>query len=326
MTLVFRPTGHFWKSRIIVPIICLLAVLVVAPSLFSLDNKGTFLWGRCAIGLIVLSLMFALIFIRNGVLLAFRYVLRVDENAISGRTGGKGEFKVLWSDVMAAWIANTGPYNEPYLFLRTLQDAFSIPLGLFDKDEVWKVVQSYVDPSALEEEAQKKLPEYQEWMSLSENLTKEVQTRTLNVTDRKNTIVIGWVGLIFSLAIAIGVLWESRPVLSLFFIPFIVLSGGILLTSGSVEMDIEGVTRVNHLGKYRIDWNEVRQVETNPDSTHIVLYGENKQLVIPGPNSWSGPDREKMLNWLMVQTSQRQINLKWSQLTEFKLSKNVKVG
>lgn len=324
MKITLRPTKRYWLLRVIIPLLCVLVVSIGAAGLLSVNSESD-LWARGMLVLIGISLMLGILLVRNGILLAFRYVLHMDENGIRGKVGGEEQFEVLWSEVVAAWVSNRGLDRRPHLLLGTHKGVLAVSLALFDEDRVWEGVQSYADSEALQEETLKRMPAYEDWETSYEKLKSELTVRPLRATDRMNS-PMSWVGLVFSAVIVALALFQGKLITALMLVPLLVLGMTQVLFSGAVEMDAEAVTRTNRLGRYRMEWEEIEWVETTVRGTPMVFRGDTKQLVIPGPRLWTGTDREEMGKWLQVQLAEHQIEVRRLAWADFKWSRNTRQG
>jgi hypothetical protein len=323
MRLTFRPTRRYWLLRVVIRFLFYLAVSIGVTGLLAIDTISNIGIQFAVSSLIWLIL--AVLFVRNAALLAFHSVLYIDENGISGRIGKMTQFEVAWSTIIATWMDNRVPSNQFYLFLGTPEGVVSVPLALFDKNHVWEIVQSRVNPDALREEAHKKLPGYEDWMTLGKKLEKEIAVRPLCVTDNRVNAAFGWVILVFFTIMAVRSFLEGELILTFLFGILAAMGIALALSAGSLEMDIEAVTRIHRFGRYRMEWREIKWIEINPQNTCIVLHGDDKRLVIPGPKVWAGSDQEQMRHWFRVQIIRRQIDDKWSYWAQFKWSRNVRL-
>lgn len=322
MKITLRPTKRYWLLKVVIPLLCVLVVSIGASGLLSVNSESD-LWARCLLVLMGISLVLGILFVRNGVLLAFRYVLHMDENGMRGRDGGKEQFEVLWSEVVAAWVSNIGTDRQPHLLLGTHNGVLVVNLVPFDEDRVWAAVQSYADSETLREESLKRMLAHEDWETSYEELKGELVVRPLRVTDRMNAVT-GWVGLIFSAVIVVLAFFQGKLIIAFLFVPLLVLGTTKVLFSGAVEMDAEAVTRTNRLGRYRMEWEEIEWVETTVRGTPMVFRGDAKQLVIPGPRLWTGTDREEIGEWLQMQLAEYQIEVRRLAWVDFKWSRNTR--
>ena len=109
------------------------------------------------------------------------------------------------------------------------------------------------------------------------------------------------------------------------FLIFVLLGIYLLLSSGSVEMDEEGITYRTYLAQYRIVWSEVKHIEIDRQGSNIVFCGDNKRLAALGPMFWSGSDKKLMLRLLDTQVRKGGIEIRQTEKAPYRFSKNTKV-
>ena len=86
----------------------------------------------------------------------------------------------------------------------------------------------------------------------------------------------------------------------------------------------EQVQRATMLGRWSITWDEVRWIEIDWFESVIVLVGENRQLVLPGPGIWSAAGKKETMAMLLTQAGQRCLPLRRSPLAFLKVSHNTR--
>jgi hypothetical protein len=99
----------------------------------------------------------------------------------------------------------------------------------------------------------------------------------------------------------------------------------LVLLSGSVDMNGQSVTLVSPLGHYRIQWDEVTQIESGRFSDWLIFYGNDKRLAFMGPIMWSKSSREQALRFVQAQVQQRKIAFKQIRSALPKFSKNTRI-
>ena len=303
---LFRTTTRYWAREVLLPL------LLLASFVLYLVLVGQFLLG-------VLCGGFSLIFIRMGIRL-WRYRLEMDSELIVW-WAGRQEHQVLWSDVMTASISGT---TEPSvdLFLGTKRGTTVINIQHLDHRAIWRLVQSYVNPRALEGDAYKETEDYKEWLASRERLVNEVTT-PLRASPGWLVMVMGWP---YAMILSLVAVWmwhagEAKWVA----IGFLVVAGVstfIFLFTGPVEMDSEAVTLMTRWGHYRIRWDEVRRVEAGTDGS-LVLYGDDKWLSLV-PGLWASKGRRKIVELLLAQIQLRQIEVRRVR-TSLKMFRNTRV-
>ena len=158
-------------------------------------------------------------------------------------------------------------------------------------------------------------------------------TKTTLFVKHTSVIVLGWICIIFFLFGAL-MSWRAGQgkmsvvghvsVVGLFLL-FVFLGIYLLLSSGSLEMDDQGITCRSYLAQYRISWSEVKHIEIDRQGSNIVFCGENKQLAALGPMFWSGDDKLRMLRLLDAQVRKGGIEIRQTEKAHYRFSKNTKV-
>jgi hypothetical protein len=72
------------------------------------------------------------------------------------------------------------------------------------------------------------------------------------------------------------------------FLGFVIVGFVILALSGNFEVDGESITHQCLVGRFRMLWRDVRQMEQGPGV--LLLLGDKSRFVVP-LGAWSGPDR-----------------------------------
>ncbi len=110
---------------------------------------------------------------------------------------------------------------------------------------------------------------------------------------------------------------------SLFFWVFILMCLYMLISSGTVELDKDGIGNRNLTGHYRMFWQEVQHMEYGPGA--LVLKGEGKRLVLPSITYWSGSDKRAALEFFDRKITELALTISPCDLADYKVHKNVKV-
>jgi hypothetical protein len=100
---------------------------------------------------------------------------------------------------------------------------------------------------------------------------------------------------------------------------------GLILASGSNEMNKDFIAYVTPISLYRIGWGEVTEVEIDPLGGSLVFRGRNKVLSALGPSYWSGKDKEQMLRLFSAQIGNRDIVVKETLKVIWPPNKNTKI-
>jgi hypothetical protein len=313
----YRPRPLIWLRDVLVPLFVyslMLAVLKqLAPSNFPL------------VALIFIA--GCLLIVRNTVIPALRNRLQIDNHGLSGRSF-RGVFEIPWSDVLAAWTAGDR-VSSTILVLGTSQAVYEIPLKWLEAEQIWHEVRLHLPADIVTPAAQEKLKtivtEYQE---NSQAQLLEKLPAPLRVGYGRGIKSFGWLGVVFFSSFAL-LSWQSGQIGSaLCLLVFVILNFAfLLLTNQYLVMDLEGVSDLSILGHYRINWDEVTHIQTDPAGTGLIFHGSQKRVVVSGPAYWSGPDKEKMYQLLAAEIRTRNIEVKLDRWLSFKVifSRNARV-
>jgi hypothetical protein len=130
--------------------------------------------------------------------------------------------------------------------------------------------------------------------------------------------------LIFGLAavwvVYLGGIWTS----SVFFAGFL-LGLYLILGTGTIELDEQGITEHTLLGSYRIGWNEITHLEVDKTYSTLVFAGVSKRLVLTGTSSWNGKDKIDALSFLSTQLKERSIEVRKSVKASYRFNKNSRI-
>ena len=145
----------------------------------------------------------------------------------------------------------------------------------------------------------------------------------LNVSTWK-VQAVGWgCGALFSFCAIMS--WLSgQGNVSPCFIPFILLSGLILLLTGPIRASPETLGIITPLGQFEMAWHEVERIEHGQSS--IVFFSGERRISIPTPNWWAGPDKQKLLTAIDLVVREREIEIKQTFRADFLFPKRTKVG
>lgn len=307
MKQVFRTTAKYW------------AMQEGAGVFISLVGASFFLWCRIY-WLVIISLAMGVSQLKDVFRLCENFIV-IDEKEITS-TNKKESVCVAWRDVIAAQFAR-GARASKYLLLWTSEQEYSIPIHQFDYQCVMQLVESYLSPAALEENAVHAYPPYKQAIAAKmEQLA--TLNRELKVRDHWLIKTIGW-GLLLFCVPAIGLFLTLEVLLSLLPIAFAILGALIVMNTGSLTLDRERLMRKTLLGRYQMRWDEVKWIEHHEQETAWLLCGENKQMAILPPTWCLGEDRELYASLLQAEIFERGIPLKRTPKVLWKWSKNTKI-
>ena len=83
------------------------------------------------------------------------------------------------------------------------------------------------------------------------------------------------------------------------FLLFAALGVVVLLTTGTLHVDDEQIVYRTPLGRYRITWDEVIDMERDEQGTSLVFHGKDKRLVVIDPSYWTRKNRAAMYNLIV---------------------------
>ncbi len=292
---IYRATLEAWVGKLALP----LAFFVVL-TFTAVEQAGLEPWIG-GLGLLLVLWLFGVQYLAP----MLRNWLQVDERRLEGSLNGR-RFSFYWTEVLAAWIFERR--QQRFLCIGTRSGTLVLPLRFLNAAAIWRQVQGSVPPEALDEKAIQKLPEYNEWQSAHrEQLESE---RPATVTDHWLIQAGGWAALTFFLLSFTEELSQGKAAWAVIFGLLIVASGLILLSWGITEFGPQHVERNSLFKGGHIDWDEVRWIEVDPFDMVLVLVGEQRTLVLPGPGLWIDRNRGAALAMLLAQTEKRRIPLR----------------
>lgn len=152
MPRTFRPRPRAWLELVV------LSALIGAAGLAALGTDSS--WG------VIVSLGGAALVLLLGGLNLARTWVRVDDQGLAYPSGGHIR-TVPWAEVLDAELVQHAQGKQRYwlLLLGLAQVVHWVPLQGLDRDAIWQSVQERVPPAALDPDAHKLLPDYQEWLA-----------------------------------------------------------------------------------------------------------------------------------------------------------------
>lgn len=312
----FRPKLKYWFDEIIGPFVIIPAVLTAVSIIvvrLLLDPNDLRMTGLY----IMMALMWILCILAS-ILLSFwawKTYLNFTDEKLSGYVQ-RTKFEVYWSEIVIAQIVQA-EQKQQVLFFGTQHDTIAIPLEYFDAQIIWEKCQSYVPAKALEDKAHEELPGYQQWKIKRENLLDGLPSTLRVTTPAKVERIVGWIGVIFFLFIAI----VSRQSLFLLFVFF----GAYLIVPGWIIADSKTISRKHFFIHHQMRWDEIKSVEINESQNRIVFRNQDRILAIPGSAAWSGLAKNDLYEFIVAQLDNRQIEVEKTWRAGFRRSKNVRV-
>ena len=123
-----------------------------------------------------------------------------------------------------------------------------------------------------------------------------------------------------------ALLSEDEKLVSILFFLIILLGLYVLLGSGTIEADENVIRTSSHLGVYEMHWEEIKKIETGNYGT-IVLWGDDKRMIIPPYSYWKGWDGDQIIEMLRKKPNLEGLGI-WNnnKLGDYLWNKNSKVS
>lgn len=305
----FRATIEAWLGQLLLPLCFFVLLTITAINAAGLNP---------AAGFVGLSVLF-LIVTFDYLLPMIRNWLSIDARSIEGSMNGRS-FQVYLTEVKAAWMYER--WRRRFLCIGTREGTLVIPMRFLDVDAVWDRVRSAVPPAALEQDAKKNLPDYRDWESARTTFMEDPTPR--QVADHWLLQIIGWTGVSFFGYGVIQAIQQSDLLIALVQLAPLGVCLSFLVGWGITEVGPEQVCRYTMSGRWAIAWEDVRWIEMDLLDAVIVLCGDDRRLVIPGPLVWNYFGKKEAMALLLAQAEHRCIPLRRSVLALFKLSRNTR--
>jgi zinc transporter ZupT len=140
--------------------------------------------------------------------------------------------------------------------------------------------------------------------------------------------VVGWLGLSFMIVLTAFEVHEK--VFNSFAANFngIMMAMSIFLlvmARSSVHIDEHSITIVRVIGRYRIQWDEIRKIVFDTEMQKVVFYGNEKWLVMPRIVSYVSGRRFGVAEYVNVHVRLRNIHVEFSESTPAR-SKNTMIS
>jgi hypothetical protein len=267
------------------------------------------------VALLGLTYMVVIVVADRALLRLWRNKIVLDDRGLSASID-RSYLHVRWDEIEAIWqpeaVAKIG-----ILRMTTPSGTRQLYLSLFDKARTWDAIRSHIPAEALQAGSYKQEPSYHEFQNVLRELIANYDLPLGTVHGPAQAI--GWllIGLFIPLALAClnAGLWVFVPL----YILFSLLIAVYLLAIGRTEVDLSGVTHYAWFGRYRMDWDEITELESSPLDTWMILHGEGKRLSLPGIKLWSGIDRGRMLSLYMYVLAEKEVMQCETQWADFKL-------
>ena len=248
--------------------------------------------------------------------------LIIDETGFRGRILRR-YIDVHWKDVKAIWQPEAHRVNSR-ISLSTVRGLIEIFIGHLGIDKIWSAFHYYGPLEIFESGKFRETIDYIKLHSLTNRLIELIDfpLRSTHYPAR----VVGWIGLGLGSIMVLMSLY-----IMVCFLPVYVFMVGlsllILFSFGSLEIDPESITYSTWLGRYQIQWDEIRAIEQEPTGGWLLLHGNGKRLGIPGLSTWSGRKKEIMQLYFRTRLLEKDIVITKSFGVNFRFwSKNCRIS
>ncbi len=305
----FRATMEAWLGQLLLPLCFFILLTITAIHTAGLSPVT----GGIDLGIlgVVVTLDYLIPMVRNW--------LYLDTVSIEGSLNGR-YFQVYWNEVLATWLYEA--HRKRFLCLGTREGTLVIPLRFFDHSALWDWVRGAVPPASLEENAIERLPDFRDWEEARGTALEDPSPR--QITDTWLVQVIGWSGVAFFFFGVVEAWQAGHWGQAALYLSLIAASGAILLGWGVTEIGPEQIQRFTVFGRWAMLWSEVRWIEVDLFDMVIVLVGDHRRLVIPGPGAWNHAGKREMMRMLLAQLERRHIPLHRTPLAVFRVSRNTR--
>lgn len=114
--------------------------------------------------------------------------------------------------------------------------------------------------------------------------------------------------------------------LPLLFLGFIPVGVFLILARGSIAFDEKSIYYRIFFSSYKMDWADVRLVETDHAGIAIVFIGENKHIAIMGPGYWASKGRAEFTEKLLQKLEKQNLKIRVTGKAGFRRTgKNTKI-
>lgn len=306
----FRATTEAWLGQMLLPLL-FFSLLIVTTVNFGGLNPWLGGAGLSFLALVA-ALGYALPMARNW--------LKMDSRSVQGSFNGR-PFHLFWSEVLAAWTYEAR--RRRFLCLGTREHTHVLPLRFLNEAAIMEQVRCWAPPAALEENAMKRLPEFQQWDTLRSQMLADMPPTV--VADHWLLQAGGWAGLTFFLFLANSAVQSAQLAQAGLSAFLAALCGLALVRWGYTDWDARRVERYTLLGRWRMAWEDVRRIEVDPFDMTLVLIGDDRQLAMTGPLLWLAANRKSALALMLAQAEKRGIPLQRTPLAVLKGSHGTRV-
>jgi len=303
MRQTFRATLGLWLVRVIAP------VAAGGVVVFWAAHSGTL---TQSLFLAVPAALFAL----WSTIRLVQSWIEIDGDAIHVYLPGQS-YRVPWRQVTAAALSVSARV-PPLLRLVTKDRIYTFPLGMFALNKIWRLVQGYVSPLALEPRAVERalahpgaIAPYVDLHGGSD-MSQHTRVRT------PQSVEIGESMIFLGIVILLATLGEWRGGVGLWGGLFLLMVGLLLpmLCSGTLRMDAQEVSYRDRRREQTMRWDTLIRIEMSADGRVLTFYGRDKSLgrdewcEIWGPPLWRGRGRKRCAAFLEAQAHRLDIPIR----------------
>jgi len=150
-------------------------------------------------------------------------------------------------------------------------------------------------------------------------MNEEITVRTFMVP------VIGWVAIAFFTFCAVMSVVNGLAILSLSFIPFILIGVPVVFMARSFTANDSAITARTIKGTYAIDWDDIAEVFIG--KSNILFKGrDGRQLIIPTPSMWGFSTKRAMQTFLQAEIDRRGLSFKRSVACDYRFFKGTRIA
>ncbi len=242
--------------------------------------------------------------------------LSVGETAVSG-FDGKTRLNARWNDLI--FLHYEVQEKNHLLFLSTLEEDFVFSLNRLPATDIWDTLRRQANPSVLGAAG---------WEHLSASRARQSQTIDLPLAVQPTRfwyVALALSTLFFLLLAAISGWQELWPGV-LFFLAAAALSIYTFSFLAPVTFDRETIHYTPWRRRYQIRWDEITEIEFDPQGGAIVFRGHGKQVVIPGFLTYSQTQNKAIGALLDNQKQKWDIQIKESWKASFRRQRNTRTN
>lgn len=139
--------------------------------------------------------------------------------------------------------------------------------------------------------------------------------------------IVGIVGALMFGFLTVLCLLDTKPIplwVPTGFVVFALMSAYLFLYAGTVRTDERGITQISPIGTFFIGWHEIESLATG--AGQLVIYGRDRRLALPGPDTWLGRDRAIVVTAILRFCDSKGIQPRERLGAIFAISRNTRVS